>query len=115
MPVCHYNRGMASSSTSSPPAASTEWPAFNSAAWPDTYATLHMWTQIVGKIRLKLAPSVNHWWGTAFQLSARGLTTLSIPYNDAWFEMTFDFCAHELQIRTNDTRLKVVRLEPKSM
>jgi hypothetical protein len=74
-----------------------------------------MWTQIVGKIRLALAPSVNHWWGVAFQLTARGLTTLSMPYKGASFEMTFDFCAHELQVRTNDARAKTVKLEPKSV
>src|SRR5262245_30098779 len=93
----------------------TEWPAFDHPAWPDTLATLHMWTQIVGKIRLKLAPPVNHWWGAAFQLSARGLTTLSTPYEGGSFEMTFDFCAHELQIRVNDTRMKAVKLQPKSV
>ena len=104
--------------TSSHPAwtalASPDWPEF-SRAWPDTYATLHMWTQIVGKIRLKLAPPVNHFWGAALQLCARGLTTLSMPYAGASFEMTFDFCAHELQIRTNDARMTVVKLEPKSV
>ena len=94
---------------------SPEWPVFDSPAWPETYATLHMWTQIVGKIRLALAPAVNHWWGVAFQLNARGLTTLSMPYKGASFEMAFDFCAHELQIRTNDARAKVVKLEPKSV
>jgi hypothetical protein len=94
---------------------SEPWPAFDHPAWSDTYATLHMWTQIVGKIKLKLAPQVNHWWGVALQLSARGLTTLAIPYGGAQFEMAFDFCAHELQIRRNDTRLEVVKLEPKSV
>jgi len=74
-----------------------------------------MWAQIVGKIKLKVSPSVNHWWGTAFQLCARGLTTLSMPYGGSSFEMTFDFCSHELQIRMNDTRLKTVKLEPKSV
>jgi Family of unknown function (DUF5996) len=74
-----------------------------------------MWAQIVGKIKLKVSPSVNHWWGTAFQLCARGLTTLSMPYGSSSFEMTFDFCSHELQIRMNDTRLKTVKLEPKSV
>ena len=86
-----------------------------SSKWPDTYATLHMWMQIVGKIRLKLAPPVNHWWGTALQLCARGITTMPIPYNGAWFEMTFDFCSHELQIRTNDARTKIVKLQPKTV
>ena len=74
-----------------------------------------MWAQVVGKIKLKVSPSVNHWWGTAFQLCARGLTTLSMPYGGSSFEMTFDFCSHELQIRMNDTRLKTVKLEPKSV
>ncbi len=91
------------------------WPAFTSSAWPETYATLHMWTQIVGKIRLKLAPPVNHWWGAALQLCARGLTTLAMPHGDASFEITFDFCAHELQIRTSDARAAIVKLEPKSV
>ena len=92
-----------------------QWPEFSSPAWPDTYATLHMWTQIVGKIRLKFAPPVNHWWSTALQLCARGITTLPMPYDGGSFEMTFDFCAHELQIRTSDNRLKIVKLEPKTV
>jgi hypothetical protein len=74
-----------------------------------------MWTQIVGKIKLKLAPSVNQWWGAALQLCARGLTTMTLPHDAGAFEMTFDFCAHELQIRMNDTRMKVVKLESKSV
>jgi len=74
-----------------------------------------MWTQIVGKIRLKLAPPVNHFWGAALQLCARGLTTMPMPYNGAWFEMTLDFCSHELQIRVNDTRTRIVKLEPKTV
>ena len=98
-----------------PALASPEWPAFNNSAWPDTYATLHMWTQIVGKIRLKLAPSVNHWWGTAFQLCARGLTTMPMPYNGASFEMIFDFCSHELVILANDNRVKSIKLQPKAV
>src|SRR5689334_6592900 len=105
--VCHYNRWMTSHDET--------WPEFSCAAWPDTYATLHMWTQIVGKIKLKLSPQVNHWWGAALQLCARGLTTLTMPHSAGAFEMTFDFCAHELQIRMNDTRMKVVKLESKSV
>jgi uncharacterized protein DUF5996 len=97
--------------------SSREWPLFTASTpgWADTYATLHMWMQIVGKIRLKLAPPVNHWWGTALQLCARGITTLAIPYNGATFEMTFDFCSHELQVRTNDNRMKFIKLAPKSV
>ena len=64
------------------------WPAFSSPAWPDTYATLHMWTQIVGKIKLKLSPRVNHFWGAALQLCARGLTTLTMPHERGAFELS---------------------------
>jgi hypothetical protein len=108
---------MASIHPASTPLSSREWPAFSASTpgWADTYETLHMWVQIVGKIRLKLAPAVNHWWGAALQLCARGLTTTPMPYNGAAFEMVFDFCAHELQIRTNDNRMKIVRLQPKSV
>src|SRR3989442_14818412 len=113
--VCHYNRGMAASHAAWPVLSSPEWPAFNNPKWPDTYATLHMWTQIVGKIRLKLAPRVNHWWGTAFQLCARGITTMPMPYNGASFEMIFDFCSHELHICANDNRVRSIKLEPKSV
>ncbi|MGA9307257.1 MAG: DUF5996 family protein, partial [Candidatus Sulfotelmatobacter sp.] len=57
------------------------WPELPLAAWQDTYATLHMWTQIVGKVRLALSPRVNHWWEVALYVNARGLTTSAIPYN----------------------------------
>jgi hypothetical protein len=108
---------MASTHPAWTPLSSREWPAFTASTpgWADTYATLHMWLQIAGKIRLKLAPPVNHWWGAALQLCARGITTMPMPYNGAAFEMTFDFCSHELQIRTNDNRMKIVKLEPKSV
>ncbi|HVZ22637.1 MAG TPA: DUF5996 family protein [Vicinamibacterales bacterium] len=106
---------MAASPPLAPTLSSLEWPAFTSPAWPDTYATLHMWMQIVGKIRLKFAAPVNHWWGAALQLSARGITTAPMPYNGASFEMAFDFCAHELQIRTNDARVKTIKLAPKTV
>jgi hypothetical protein len=63
------------------------WPALPLAAWADTYATLHMWTQIVGKIKLALAPPVNHWWHVTLDVSARGLTTRAMPYADGSFEI----------------------------
>jgi hypothetical protein len=106
---------MTASGPAQPVPQSPSWPQFSSPAWPGTYATLHMWTQIVGKIRLALAPPVNHWWGAALQLCARGLTTAPMPYDGGWFEMTFDFCAHELQIRTGDGRQAVVALEPRTV
>ena len=68
-------------------------------AWEDTYATLHRWMQIVGKVRLALAPKWNHWWQTTFYLTARGLTTSPIPFKTLHFDIEFDFIDHELQIR----------------
>jgi Family of unknown function (DUF5996) len=66
---------------------SEHWPALPLAEWKDTYATLHMWTQIVGKVRLAFCPNVNHWWGTALYVTARGLTTSAMPYEKGVFEM----------------------------
>jgi hypothetical protein len=77
------------------------WPELPLDAWQDTYATLHMWTQVVGKVRLALSPLVNHWWEVALYVSARGLTTSPIPYGDGIFEVQFDFIAHELIIQTS--------------
>jgi hypothetical protein len=67
------------------------WPALPLEAWKDTYATLHMWTQIVGKVRLALTPLVNHWWNVPLYVGARGLTTSAIPYAGLVFEVRFDF------------------------
>jgi len=63
------------------------WPALPTESWKDTCATLHMWTQIVGKVRLALTPRVNHWWNVPLYLNARGLTTSEIPYNGRGFEV----------------------------
>ena len=82
------------------------WPELPLAAWLDTYATLHMWTQIVGKVRLALSPLVNHWWEVALYVNARGLTTSAIPYGDGIFEVQFDFIEHELIIRPVGVRLR---------
>jgi hypothetical protein len=65
------------------------------AAWQDSYATLHMWTQIVGKVRLALTPLVNHGWNVALYLHARGLTTSPIPYRERAFEVRFDVVQHD--------------------
>ena len=64
---------------------SDAWPALPLSAWADTYATLHMWTQMVGKVRLALCPLVNHWWEVPLYVSARGLTTSPIPYTKGVF------------------------------
>ncbi|MGB7600145.1 MAG: DUF5996 family protein [Candidatus Sulfotelmatobacter sp.] len=77
------------------------WPELPLAAWQATYETLHMWTQIVGKVRLALSPLINHWWEVAFYVNARGLTTSAIPYGDGIFEVQFDFIDHKLTIQTS--------------
>ena len=82
-------------------------------AWRDTYATLHLWTQVVGKIRLKLSPPVNHWWSTALYVNSRGLTTSLIPYGTRTFEVQFDFIDHTLTIEAQPNLKRVMSLSPK--
>ena len=89
-----------------------DWPALPLDAWKDTRDTLHMWTQIVGKIRLKLAPHLNHWWQVPLYLTSRGLTTTPIPFGDRTFDATFDFIDHVLVFRTSDGRVETVSLRP---
>ena len=89
------------------------WPSLASPAWPATYATLHLWTQIVGKIRLALGPRVNHWWGAALYLTSRGLTTSPIPYGDGAFEIVFDFIDHTITIGVSDGRRHTFALQPR--
>ena len=91
------------------------WPELPLDAWQDTYATLHMWTQIVGKVRLVLSPRVNHWWEVPLYVSARGLTTSAIPYGNEIFEIQFDFIEHELVIQTSWGASKTMGLEPRSV
>ncbi|HEY9822262.1 MAG TPA: DUF5996 family protein, partial [Candidatus Sericytochromatia bacterium] len=67
----------------------TIWPSLPLAAWQDTYETLHLWTQILGKIRLALSPQINHWWHSTLYVTPRGLTTSTIPYGTRTFEMSF--------------------------
>ena len=94
---------------------SDEWPELPLGAWKDTYATLHMWTQIVGKVRLALSPSINHWWQVPFYVTARGLTTSPIPYGRGIFEIQFDFIHHQLLIRTSDDAERKMSLAPRSV
>src|SRR5947209_5568279 len=72
------------------------WPALPIREWADTCATLHMWTQIVGKIRMELSPPINHWWHVTLYVTSRGLTTSPIPANEGAFEIEFDFIEHAL-------------------
>lgn len=94
---------------------SQRWPALPLAEWKDTYATLHMWTQIVGKIRLALSPSINHFWGTAFYVTARGLTTSPMPYSKGTVEINFDFISHTLEIITSLGETRSFRLVPRTV
>jgi hypothetical protein len=89
------------------------WPALPLNSWKDTYATLHMWTQIVGKVRLRLTPVVNHWWNVPLYIAARGLTTSRIPYGERAFEVWFDFIQHRLVLETSDGLVKTLPLEPR--
>jgi hypothetical protein len=91
------------------------WPALPLDSWKHTRATLHMWTQIVGKIRLSLTPMVNHWWNVPLYVTARGLTTSRIPYRGKAFELEFDFLKHRLVLETSDGLLKTLPLGPRSV
>lgn len=91
------------------------WPALPLDGWKDTYATLHMWTQIVGKVKLALTPRVNHWWNVPFYVSPHGLTTSAMPYRERIFEIQFDFLNHQLQIQCNDGGERALKLRPQSV
>jgi hypothetical protein len=91
------------------------WPVLHLEAWKDTFATLHMWTQIVGKIRLARCAHVNHWWEVPLYVSARGLTTSPIPYDRGIFEVEFDFLQHRLLIQTSEGTGKTLALAPRSV
>ncbi len=91
------------------------WPALPYEAWKETYETLHMWTQVVGKIRLALSPMVNHWWQAALYVTARGLTTSPIPYQGRVFEIQFDFIDHNLVVQSSDGRTRYMALYPRSV
>ena len=93
----------------------SRWPALPLAEWKNTYATLHMWTQIVGKIRLALSPPINHFWGTTFYVTARGLTTSAMPYAKGTIEINFDFIAHTLEILTSLGETRSFRLVPRTV
>jgi len=91
------------------------WPELPLAEWKDTYETLHMWTQIVGKIRLALTHLENHWWNSTLYVSPRGLTTSAMSYNNRLFQINFDFIDHLLIIETADGSTKTIVLRPRSV
>ena len=90
-------------------------PSFPLADWQDTYTTLHLWTQIVGKIRLALSPAVNHWWHSTLYVTPRGLTTGTIPYQTRIIEIRFDFIDRQLHIESSDGASQTVELMPRSV
>lgn len=91
------------------------WPELPFDAWKDTCETLHLWTQVVGKVRLELTPSINHWWHVPLYITSRGLTTSLIPYHHRTFEVQFDFIDHNLLILVSDGRIKTMPLIPRSV
>ena len=91
------------------------WPALPVKEWEATRATLHMWTQMAGKVRLALTPLVNHWWNVPLYVNSRGLTTSAIPYGKGAFEIQFDFLQHILEIKTCDAQVREIALKPRSV
>jgi len=90
-------------------------PALPFDSWKDTLGTLHMWAQMVGKVRLKLCPLVNHWWNVPFYVTARGMTTSAMPYQQRAIEAQFDFIDHRLSIESSDGRVVTMALAPQSV
>jgi len=91
------------------------WPELPLEAWQDTLSTLHLWTQIVGKVRLALSPNINHWWGVPLYVNALGLTTSAVPYSGGNFDVQFDFIHHKLVIRTSNDAILPLALTPQSV
>lgn len=83
--------------------------------WEQTKDTLHLWTQVVGKIRLAQTPLVNHFWNVPLYVSARGLSTSAVPYDKGLFEITFDFIDHHIVIETSTGETRKIKLEPKTV
>lgn len=91
------------------------WPSLPLEEWKETYATLHMWTQVVGKIRLAQSAHINHWWQVPLYVTARGLTTSIMPHGSRSFEMEFDFIEHQLVIKCDDGATRTVALAPRTV
>lgn len=91
------------------------WPSLPVEAWQDTHDTLRLWFQVIGKIRLKLAPMINHWWQVPLYVTARGLTTSPMPYGEEIFQIDFDFIDHVLRIATEEGHDRSVELRSRSV
>ncbi|MGH7718570.1 MAG: DUF5996 family protein [Gemmatimonadaceae bacterium] len=100
---------------SSPLSARAAWPSLPLEAWKNTADTLHLWTQIVGKVRLARSPLINHWWQVPLYVTARGLTTSPIPAGTRTFEISFDFIDHRLHIDTSDGAARTMALAPRTV
>ena len=92
-----------------------QWPDLPFADWADTCATLHLWTQMVGKIRLAHAPLINHWWQVPLYVTSRGLTTSPMTYGPRSFQIDFDFIDHQLLIQTSDGATDRIALAPRTV
>jgi len=88
------------------------WPDLPLSAWSDTCDTLHLWTQIVGKVRIALTPLVNHWWNATLLVTSRGLAALATPCARGTLDIIFDFANHILVIETSDCRRESFALKP---
>jgi uncharacterized protein DUF5996 len=91
------------------------WPALPYTEWKTTLDTLHMWTQVVGKVKLKLSPFLTNWWNVTFSVTARGLTTSTIPFNQRVFQVDFDFIAHQLVISSSTGKQRSMPLVARSV
>src|SRR6516164_196253 len=97
------------------PVSLIDLPPLPLAEWQSTYDTLHMWTQMAGKVALQQCPNINHYWGVAFQVTAYGLTTVPMPYGNFTFEIGFDFVDHKLVIATSRGDIHELKLEPQTV
>jgi len=102
-------------SLKTPAQPGANWPALPLSAWRDTYATLHMWMQVVGKVCLVLTPLTNHFWNVAFHLTPRGLATPPMAHRGQTFSMTFDFVDHQLVLQCADGRIERIPLQPRTV
>jgi len=98
-----------------PPQSSAAWPSLPYDGWKDTYATLHMWMQIVGKITLALAPPINHTWGSAFHITPRGVAPPLLPHGERSFAIEFNFVTHQLVVHVSDGNTQTLALENQSV
>ena len=95
--------------------AAGAWPSLPYEEWRETLETLHMWTQVVGKVRLAQAPHVNHWWQVPLYVSASGLTTSAVPYGARIFQIDFDFVSHRLRVGTGEGDSRELTLAPRTV